>query len=250
MLPEPSIIAVVLVAFLVSGIVKGVVGFGLPAVSLAILSIALDLHSAIALVVVPAFVTNIRQSCSGGHAKDVLNRAWPFLLTTTIAVWLGVMALVKFNHSFLSALLGSLLVIYAIIGISGREFQISRRNNSWLGPCLGVMTGLFAGMTGTASVPGIMYLKGIGLSRDSLVQAMGMLFTLCALVLGIALQKHGLLTPGTVTMSCVALIPALLGMLVGERTRKAISERAFKRVFLFSLMTMGAYIIIDSVAVL
>lgn len=250
MLPEPSIVAVVLIAFLVSGIVKGVVGFGLPAVSLAILSITLDLQSAIALVVVPAFVTNLRQSCSGGHARDVLNRAWPFLLTTMIAVWIGVMALVKLNHSFLSALLGFLLVIYAIISITGREFQISSRNNAWLGPLLGVMTGLFAGMTGTASVPGIMYLKGIGLSRDSLVQAMGMLFTLCALILGIAMQKHNLLTLEIVTMSCVALIPALLGMLVGERTRKAISERTFKNVFLSSLMIMGIYIIIDSVGVL
>ena len=160
------------------------------------------------------------------------------------------MALVKLNHSFLSALLGFLLVIYAIISITGREFQISSRNNTWLGPFLGVMTGLFAGMTGTASVPGIMYLKGIGLSRDSLVQAMGMLFTLCALVLGIAMQKHDLLTLEIVTMSCVALIPALLGMLVGERTRKAISERTFKNVFLSSSMIMGTYIIIDSRGVL
>ena len=160
------------------------------------------------------------------------------------------MALVKLNHSFLSALLGFLLVIYAIISITGREFQISSRNNTWLGPFLGVMTGLFAWMTGTASVPGIMYLKGIGLSRDSLVQAMGMLFTLCALVLGIAMQKHDLLTLEIVTMSCVALIPALLGMLVGERARKAISERTFKNVFLSSLMIMGIYIIIDSVGVL
>ena len=191
-------------------------------------------------------MTNFRQSCSGGHARDVLSRAWPFLLTTTIAVWIGVMALVKLNHSFLSALLGFLLVIYAIISITGREFQISSRNNTWLGPFLGVMTGLFAGMTGTASVPGIMYLK----SRDSIVQAMGMLFTLCALVLGIAMQKHDLLTLEIVTMSCVALIPALLGMLVGERARKAISERTFKNVFLSSLMIMGIYIIIDSVGVL
>ena len=160
------------------------------------------------------------------------------------------MALVKLNHSFLSALLGFLLVAYAIISISGREFQISSRNNTWLGPLLGVMTGLFAGMTGTASVPGIMYLKGIGLYRDSLVQAMGMLFTLCALVLGIAMQKHDMLTLEIVTMSCVALLPALLGMLVGECTRKAISEHTFKSVFLFSLMIMGVYIIIDSVSAL
>jgi uncharacterized membrane protein YfcA len=39
-------------------------------------------------------------------------------------------------------------------------------------------------------------------------------------------------------------------MLVGERTRKAISERTFKNVFLSSLMIMGIYIIIDSVGVL
>ena len=77
-----------------------------------------------------------------------------------------------------------------------------------------------------------------------------MLFALCALVLGIAMQKHDLLTLEIVTMSCVALIPALLGILVGERTRKAFSERTFKNVFLSSLMVMGIYIIINSVGVL
>ena len=250
MLPDLSIVVIVLIAFLVSGFVKGVVGFGLPAVSLAILSITLDLHSAIALVVVPAFVTNIRQSCSGGHVMEIFNRAWPFFLCTTIAVWFGVIALATLNHSFLSAILGSILILYAIISFSGKEFQISNRNNTWLGPFLGSMTGLFAGMTGTASVPGIMYLKGIGLSRDSLVQAMGMLFTLCALVLGIAMQKHDLLTLEIVAMSCVALIPALSGMLAGERARKAISEQTFKNVFLLSLLIMGVYIFIDSVGVI
>src|SRR5262249_10944013 len=97
-------------AFLVAGAVKGVIGLGLPMVSLGLLTVALDLQTAMALLVVPSFVTNLWQAVVGGNAKFIVHRLWPFLATASMTVWIGVAALARLNPSLLTALLGAQLV--------------------------------------------------------------------------------------------------------------------------------------------
>src|SRR3546814_10582306 len=75
--------------FVLAGAVKGVVGFGLPTVSLALLTVAFGLPQAMALMLAPAFVTNLWQALAGGRSLVLLRRLWPFLLMATVTVWLG-----------------------------------------------------------------------------------------------------------------------------------------------------------------
>ena len=51
-----STLSIIIFVFLLAGTVKGVIGLGLPTVSLAILTIAMDLTSAMALLLIPSFV--------------------------------------------------------------------------------------------------------------------------------------------------------------------------------------------------
>ena len=51
-------IAAIASTFLLAGTVKGVIGLGLPTVSLAILTVLIDIPSAMALLLLPYFVTN------------------------------------------------------------------------------------------------------------------------------------------------------------------------------------------------
>ena len=76
-----------------------------------------------------------------------------------------------------------------------------------------------------------------------LIQAMGMLFTASTLALAFALQANGLLTIELGTLSAVALLPAIIGMVLGQRVRQKLSEHLFRRVFFISLLMLGAYII-------
>ncbi|MCP4766807.1 MAG: TSUP family transporter [Gammaproteobacteria bacterium] len=99
--------------FLLAGTVKGVIGLGLPTVSLAILTVAIDLPSAMALLLVPSFATNLWQAVVGGNARVLMLRLWPFLLTATLTVWIGAMALTNIDLSLLSALLGAYIVASA-----------------------------------------------------------------------------------------------------------------------------------------
>ena len=229
--------------FLVAGTVKGVIGLGLPTVSLALLTVALDLPTAMALLLAPSFVTNVWQATVGGHGRVILLRLWPFLLAATVTVWVGSTALTRVDLSLLSALLGGLLVAYSVINLVGLKFRIPARHEAWIGPSAGVVNGVLTGMTGSFVVPGVMFLQAIGLSRDALIQAMGMLFTASTLALALALQENELLTTEHGILSLTALVPAIVGMTAGQRIRRILPEQVFRRVFFVALLILGGYII-------
>lgn len=232
--------------FLIAGSVKGVIGLGLPTVSLALLTVALDLPTAMALLLIPSFVTNIWQSMIGGNARAILARLWPFLAMATITVWMGAAALTRVNLSLLTALLGSLLIIYAVVNLAGIKIVVPSRHEFWAGPLIGTANGVLTGMTGSFVVPGVMFLQAIGLPRNMLIQAMGMLFTVSTVALAAALQQGNFLTLESGAMSAVAVLPALAGMVLGQRVRERLSEQLFRRVFFISLLILGTYIIVNA----
>ena len=233
--------------FLLAGTIKGVIGLGLPTVSLAILTVVLDLPGAMALLLVPSFATNLWQASIGGNTRLLILRLWPFLLCASLTVWIRAMALIHVDLTLLSALLGALLMIYAAVSLAGFKLHIVARWEGWSGPLAGLFNGLLTGMTGSFVVPGVMYLNGLGLSREQLLQAMGMLFTLSTLMLALALGRYGLIDEAQLLDSSIALLPAMAGMLLGQAIRAVISESVFRRIFFLSLLTLGAYIIFNAI---
>ena len=112
---EISTIIVILGTFLIGGLVKGVIGWGLPSISLAILTAFTNLPTSIVLILAPSLVTNIWQATMGGKFSIILFRLWSFYVTATLTVWFGGMVLLRVEFELLSALLGGLLVFYAIL---------------------------------------------------------------------------------------------------------------------------------------
>ena len=245
---DGTTLVVIAATFLLAGTVKGVIGLGLPTVSLALLSVAIDLPSAMALLLIPSFATNLWQASVGGNALFILHRVWPFLLMASISVWVGAAALTRIDLAILSALLGLLLVAYGTMNLSGFRMVLSVSQERWAGPLLGTANGVLTGMTGSFVVPGVMFLQAIGLPRDMLIQSMGMLFTASTIALAIALGGNNLLNAELGTISAFALVPAIVGMVIGQRVRRMLSETVFRQVFFVSLSALGAYITIGALA--
>ncbi|HKS85136.1 MAG TPA: sulfite exporter TauE/SafE family protein, partial [Pseudolabrys sp.] len=74
-----TILAATAGAFLLAGFVKGVVGLGLPTVSIGLLGLMMTPSQAAAIVVVPSLVTNVWQAVSGGGVVSLTRRLWPML---------------------------------------------------------------------------------------------------------------------------------------------------------------------------
>lgn len=245
---EPATIAAICATFLLAGFVKGVVGLGLPTVSLALLAATLGLPQAMALLLVPSFATNLWQALSGGNTLAILRRDWLFFLLATVTVGIGALALTRLDPAILTGLLGVLLVVYAAINLAGVKVAIPIAHQSWLGPVFGATNGVLTGMTGSFVVPGVIYLQAVGMSRDTLVQAMGILFTLSTLALAMALGGNGLLDAQLGMMSAVALVPAIAGMMIGAKVRGRLSEARFRSALFVALLAMGVHLSTNLVA--
>ena len=247
---EIFILTIIMITFLLAGSIKGVVGFGLPAISLGVLAIVIDLTSAMALMLLPSLVTNAWQAFSGGNGKLIVRRIWPFLLLAAVPIMPAAGALVTFNPLLLSMLLGVLLVAYASFSLSGYRFSISAEREKWAGPILGAINGVLTGMTGSFVVPGLFFLQAIGLPRDMLVQAMGMLFCLSTLVLAFSLRNYNLLTTELAMLSALAVVPAVVGMMIGQRIRRSMEEQRFRHIVYLAIFVLGGLIVIKAVIVL
>ena len=239
---DPVAIAGIALVFLFAGGIKGVIGLGLPTVSLGLLAVFLDLTTAMALLTLPAAATNLWQAAVGGNGRAILRRLWPFMLAATATVWIGALALTRVDLALLSALLGLVLAVYAGLGLAGLRFAVPGRAELWAGPLLGSVNGVLTGMTGSFVVPGVMYLQAIGLGRDALVQAMGFLFCVSALALAAALGGSGLFPREVGLVSAAALVPAFAGMAAGRVLRRRLSEERFRRIFFMGILALGAYI--------
>jgi uncharacterized membrane protein YfcA len=245
-MPDAVTLSLVTITFLAAGGVKGVIGLGLPTVSLALLTVTLGLQPAMALLLVPSFVTNLWQAAMGGSVRIIVARIWPFLGAATVTVWIGASALTRVNVAVLSGLLGVILVIYSLISLNGLQVSIPKRSEVWAGPVVGIINGVLTGMTGSFVVPGVLYLQAIALPRDMLIQAMGILFTASTVALAVALGGRNLLTFELGALSTAAVLPALVGMILGQRLRRRLSEQSFRRMFFWSLLVLGTYIVVRS----
>ncbi|MBK1667127.1 hypothetical protein CKO28_03590 [Rhodovibrio sodomensis] len=237
-----DLLLIAAVVFLCAGSVKGLVGLGMPTLGLGPLTLASDLHTAMALVLFPALASNLRQALRGGHARAILARLWPYLLTAVALIPVGALALTRVDLGLLSGLLGVLLVIYAGTALAGWRPYVARGHERWSAPLVGALNGVLTGMTGAFLVPSVIYLQAIRLPRDQLIQAMGLLFLAATVILGLTLGANRLLTPELAGLSALAVVPAFAGMRIGERLRHRLSETRFRRVLLIALLLVGAYI--------
>ena len=241
---DPATLLLIALTFLLAGAVKGVVGMGLPTIGLAVLTATLGLQPAMALMIVPTLVTNFWQALAGEHTRAVWSRLWPFLVVAVITIWFGAQALQRVDADLLSALLGVLIAFYALTSLLGFHVTVARHREVWASPLVGAVNGVLTGMTGAFLVPSVLYFQAIGLQRDQMIQAMGMLFGLSSLALAVALGGQRILTWELGILSSGAVLPALLGVVLGQRLRKRLDEATFKRVFMIALLIIGGYIVV------
>jgi uncharacterized protein len=231
-------------AFLMAGVVKGVTGMGLPTVAMGVLGLAMLPTQAAALLIVPATVTNVWQLAAGGQFWVLLKRLWPLQLMIFIGTGVGTQVLGVGSGSSMSRALGGILVLYALSGLFLRPLQVAPASERWLGPLCGLMTGLIASATGVFTIPAVPYVQGLGLDRNELVQALGLSFTVSSLALGLAMFWSGALGGGELGASLLALAPALIGMMLGQWLRHRISAQMFKRVFFIGMGVLGLHLLI------
>ncbi len=230
--------------FFLAGIVKGVTGMGLPTVAMGILGAITSPVSAASLLVIPSFVTNFWQLFTGPDFLALMKRLWPMMLGIVVGTLAGSWLLTSANTEYASVGLGSALVLYAVHSLWAKPLSVPARLERLLSPVIGLTTGAITGATGVFTLPAVPYLQALGLSKDDLIQALGLSFTVSTIALAAGLARGGAFHFGNTTLSALAIIPSLLGMWVGTTVRERISAATFRRWFLIFLAILGLELVV------
>jgi uncharacterized protein len=243
-MPSSESIAFIAIVFLLAGWVKGVVGMGLPTVAMGALGIVMVPVQAAALLVVPSLITNLWQFLAGPGIGITVRRLATMMVFVCIGTALGIQLLASGASRWPSMALGAVLALYALLALLLPKLTVPARLERGLSPVVGFITGILTGATGVFVVPAVPYLSALGLTKNELVQALGLSFTVSTIALAVALGSTGSYPRGLLLASLVAVLPALLGMFVGQRMRDRIEPVAFRRWFFLSMLFVGSYMLL------
>lgn len=234
----------VALVFLLSGMVKGIIGMGLPTVAMAGLALLVSPATAAALLIVPALVTNIRQFAALPSAGAMSLRLAFLLGGIAVGTLAGVLPRLGGGSGFAHVALGLVLVMYGALGLGRLRLPPVDGRRRGLGFAVGYVTGSITAATGVSIIPSVPYLQALQLDKDGLVQAMGLSFTVATLALAVSLGVNAALTSELLFLSALALLPAVAGMRVGDAIRARVDEDRFRRWFFAGIALLGAAMVL------
>lgn len=241
----PSLWWAVIAIFIVAGGVKGVIGLGLPTISMALLAVLMPPSHAAALLVVPSLVSNLWQMRPLRRLGPLLRTTAGLQLGTCIGTLVAGLVWGVPAGAWASIVLGLVLCAYAASGLSGWQLPAGAAR---YGLPMGLATGVVTAATGVFVIPAVPYLQSLKLERDALVQAMGLSFTVSTLALSVNLGVAGLFQVPELMTSCALVLPTLAGMSLGTWLRRQLSPATFRRCFLLSLALLGLYLAISGLS--
>jgi uncharacterized protein len=236
---SPASTTLIALTFVLAGMVKGVTGIGLPTVVMGVLGAFLSPVIAASLLLIPSFVTNVWQVATGRSFAALVFRLWPMLLGIVMGTVAGARLLTSANTRWTTLGLGVALEVYALSSLLARPLSVPARAERSLAPAIGLATGLVTGGTGVFVIPAVPYLQALGLSKDDLIQALGLCFTTSTIALAIGLARSGAFHVAAIAASALAIVPSFLGMWLGTAIRARISAATFRRWFLYCLVLLG-----------
>lgn len=244
----PVVISIVAFTFLLAGMVKGVIGMGLPTVAMGLLGLVMPPVQAAALLVVPSLVTNVWQLLAGPPVNALLKRFATMMFGVCLGTAVGIGLLTGGGATLATAALGAVLAVYGAVGLVSIRFSVSPSSERRLSPVIGLITGVLTGATGVFVIPAVPYLNSLELQKEELIQTLGLSFTVSTVALAIGLAASGQFQVSVAGNSLLALFPAVGGMLVGQIVRHRLRPDVFRSWFFVGLLLLGTYMVIRTLS--
>ena len=234
-------------AFVMAGTVKGILGIGVPVVSVSLLSLVIGVPTAVALLPVPILASNLYQSLFGGQVESTFRRFGALIVALIIGTFAGARILVEIDQRMLVGIVGTAVLIFAVSAHFPGHMRLGKRGERWLGIPVGFLAGVLGGMTTFFGPPLIMYLFALNLEKDEFVGTISTVYLCAAVPLAVALGMFGVMGGEEYLWSTVAAAPLFLGVLLGQWLRTRISQSLFRRGLLLMLLIVGVRLIYRAV---
>ena len=224
-----------------AGFVKGAVGFAMPMIMISAFSAFVPPELALAGLILPTLVTNLSQAFRQGFAAAwaTSRRYHRFLIATAIFITVSAQFVRLIPQDLFLLLLGLPITAFAVLQLLGRNLAIRlehRDRAEWL---LGVIGGLYGGVSGVWGPPLLVYLLSIGAEKTEAIRVQGVVFLMGAVVLCAAHLQSGILNAATLPFSAFLALPAVAGLALGYAVQDRLDHARFRRWTLILLALTG-----------
>jgi len=225
-------------------VVKGAIGFGFPTVATPLVALAIDVKTAVVILIVPNMVMDAFQAFRQGHVMATVRRFAVLLVFGAIGTYLGTRLLVVLSARTATIVLGAVVIGAVLLNITRWSPRVPAGWTRWLDPVVGVTAGVVGGLTNVPGTPLVLYFYALRLPKQEYVRAVAVTFMLYKLLQLGAVAWFGLLTWWVIGASVVLTLVALVGFRMGLMIQDRLDQAAFNRVTLGVLAVLGAWLIV------
>jgi uncharacterized protein len=233
-----SIAAVLLAAF-----VKGAIGFGFPTLGTPLLALAVDVKSAVALLVIPNLVMDGLQLRRSGPIGDAPRRLAPLLVFTMIGTVIGTKLLVALSPRAVTLLLGGFVLGYVVLDLARFSPRVPAHWELRLAAPVGLVAGIMGGITNAPGTAIALYFVALGMDKKEFVRSIAFTFLVVKTVQLVTLVWYGLLGWNLVLASLGLAAVASAGFGLGLRLQDRLDQTSFNRAVLVFLAVLGVWLV-------
>ncbi len=229
--------------FVAGGLVKGMLGIGLPLVVVPLLSLGVPATHAIAMVAVPILLSNAWQAWDTGFSWAGVQRFLPLIATLLMATLITVPMTLAMSDGALRTSMAVVLLIAVTLIALPLHLRVPPSQERWWSAGVGALSGLMGGVSSLTGPLIISYLVSLRLPRDVFVGTISVIYLAGAIPLYGSMAANGRIGLHDVALSTLALLPMAVGLQGGKWLRGKLSEVVFRRVLLGSLVLVALMLI-------
>ncbi|MFN3280539.1 MAG: sulfite exporter TauE/SafE family protein [Tabrizicola sp.] len=233
--------AAALAVTLFAGFVKGTVGFAMPMILVSAFAVFLPQDLALAGLILPTLATNLSQAFrqGAGPAIDTARTYRRFLMATVVCIALSAPFADAIPRAVYLLMLGIPISTFAALQLAGRSLVIPMRNRGGAEWALGVVGGLYGGVSGIWGPPLLVLLLSTGADKQTMIRAQGVVFLIGAVALLLSHLGTGVANAGSLGFSAALTVPALVGLHAGYRVQDRLDQPRFRRMTQALLVVTG-----------
>lgn len=223
--------AAALAVTLFAGFVKGAVGFAMPMILVSAFAVFLPQELALAGLILPTLVTNLSQAFRQGvrPAMETARSYRRFLIATVICIGISAPFADAIPRTVYLLMLGLPITIFAALQLMGQSLAIQLHHRERAEWGLGVIGGLYGGVSGIWGPPLLVFLLSTGADKLTMIRAQGVVFLIGAAMLLLSHLATGLLNAQTLGFSAALCLPALAGLYAGYVVQDWLDQGRFRR---------------------
>lgn len=234
------------VTYFIAGIIKGIIGIGLPTTGMAILCFFVNPITALGLNLIPMTISNLWQFYRADNRLQIIKEYKYFVISIIGFLLISSFFAAKIGNQLVSAIFGSMVLLFVITNSLSIKFEKIKVNDVKLQFVFGGLSGLIGGITSLWALPITIYLFIKDVSPKHFVDVSGFFILMGCFPVFLGYYSTDVLSNEMFKYGLIGALFSLIGFYIGEKIRGGIKKDLFKKLLLIFFTFIAIKMIFDA----